>query len=72
MQVGSAHVKTKPHVIAGNPTLAFQWPKGERLLGQPKGTVFFFRQVNHPGSDFSKYLLKTLRKALATVRIRLD
>ena len=64
VQVGSAHVKTKPHIIQGNPLLSFYWAKKRKHM--------IVASVHHPGSDFSKYLLKTMRKALSTVRIRLD
>lgn len=54
-------VVTKPHVINGNPLLVFHWPKAGPGL-------FFFRSVNHPGSDFTNYLQTKLNEALASVR----
>lgn len=55
--VGAANTKTKPHVIRGNPTLAFKWKR----VGPG---MFFFASVNHPGSDFTKYLTERLITSL--------
>lgn len=62
VQVGAADIKTEPHRIDGNPILAFQWPK----MG---AGMFYFRQVNHPGSDFHHYLTKLLTETLAEINI---
>lgn len=60
--VGTDHVKTAPHRIDGNPTLAFPWKK--------MGTgMSFFRFVNHPGSDFTAYVEKTILEATMKVRL---
>ena len=58
--VGSAHTRTPPHVIVGNPLLHFYWEKIGRDM-----TV---HRVNHPGSNFSNYLLRLLIRSLDTVR----
>lgn len=58
--VGAAGIKTRPHRIDGNPTLVFFWPKA--------GRVVTFRHVNHPGSDFSRYLLERLHLALEVTK----
>ncbi len=58
--VGADNVKTQPHVIQGNPVLVFFWPK--------VGDTVFLRYVNHPGSDFSEYLIKKLTEAMSTLR----
>jgi hypothetical protein len=47
------HEGTKPHVINGNPLLAFAWPK----MGE--GT-FFFRSVHHPGTKPNRFLSDNL------------
>lgn len=59
--VGSSKVKTKPHIISGNPMLAFKWPR----MGSG---MFFFRTVHHPGSDFNQYLTEKLVAALPAAR----
>lgn len=46
---------TRPHVITGNPLLAFFWPK----LG--RGVVF--RSVQHPGTKANNFLGRALRAA---------
>lgn len=56
VQVGSDHTRTQPHVIRGNPLLVFHWPKA--------GRVVYFRKVNHPGSNFDRYLVEKLVAAL--------
>jgi hypothetical protein len=68
MLVGSDDTKTSPHVIpkggaAAGRTLVFFWPA-------PKGPgkVVFFRSVNHPGSNFDKYLSRKLLEALAELK----
>lgn len=58
--VGSAHTRTPPHVINGNPLLHFYWEKMGRQM-----TV---HSVNHPGSNFSPYLLRLLLRSLELVR----
>lgn len=63
IQVGAVDTKTKPHGIDGNP-LAFKWP----AMG---AGMFFFRHVNHPGSELGPYLQKKLIEALETVRGRI-
>lgn len=60
VEVGSSKTKTDAHPIAGNPILAFKWPK-------QGGGMFFFRSVNHPGSNFDKYLSSKLKAALAEI-----
>ena len=43
---------TKPHLIRGNPILAFQWAAGPAGPG-----TYFYRKVQHPGTkpdDFAK------------------
>ena len=62
VQVGADDIKTHPHVIQGNPTLAFRWPK----VGPG---MFFFHRVNHPGSDFHDYLTKLLTETLTTINL---
>lgn len=57
VQVGTDTVKTNPHPIDGNPLLVFDMPAA--------GGTIFVRHVNHPGSDFSDYLEKTGKAALA-------
>ncbi len=42
---------TRPHVIEGNPILAFYW---ERL-----GQTVFFRRVNHPGNKAYRFLARS-------------
>jgi hypothetical protein len=59
VQVGSDHTKTAAHLITGNPTLTFFWPK--------VGKVVSFHQVHHPGSEFRNYLLVQLAEALKVV-----
>lgn len=63
VRVGSDNTKTRPHAIEGNP-LAFKWP----AMG---GGMFFFRHVNHPGSDLGPYLQTKLQAALALLRGRI-
>lgn len=46
---------TKPHIITGNPLLAFFWPK--------MGTNVVFRSVHHPGTRPNDFLSRALRKA---------
>lgn len=63
--VGATDTKTKPHVIQAQNSpkqvLAFSWPK--------RGTgTFYFKKVNHPGSDLTKYVNTKLVEALATLR----
>src|ERR1051326_4232857 len=58
--VGAVNLKTKPHPIVGNPLLVFFWPK--------VGKVVAFPRVNHPGSDFSRYLSIKLLENLALLR----
>lgn len=58
--VGADHTRTEPHLIQGNPLLVFFWPK--------VGRTMFLRQVNHPGSDFSEYLIRKLTESMATLR----
>lgn len=65
VMVGTDRVKTEPHIIRGNPWLAFKWPNAP--MPQPKGGVFFFRQVNHPGSDFTRYITERLVVALNVI-----
>ncbi|MGH9093842.1 MAG: hypothetical protein ACRDXE_01640 [Acidimicrobiales bacterium] len=57
--VGAARLKTQPHRIDGNPLLVFHWPKA--------GGTVFFRHVNHPGSDFTRYVTEKLQEALTEV-----
>jgi hypothetical protein len=68
VRVGSEHVRTKPHPIDApdptegrpNPHLRFLWPK--------VGPGFFYaKHVNHPGSNFTKYLGRKLSDALQSV-----
>ena len=59
VQVGSEHTKTQPHIIRGNPLLVFHWPK--------VGRVVYFRKVNHPGSNFNRYLVEKLVASLEVV-----
>lgn len=66
VRVGTDKVKTRPHVIRGNPFLVFDWPKPNG----PGGTVAF-RSVNHPGSDFTKYMRKILLESLDTLKGRI-
>lgn len=47
------HEGTKPHIIMGNPTLAFLWPAAG------EGT-FFFASVHHPGTKPNKFLSDNL------------
>lgn len=72
VQVGSMRTQTKPHVIRGNPTLVFPWAKGDRLIRFPTGQhgpgLYFFRKVNHPGSNMGPYLAKKLLEAMHEVR----
>lgn len=57
--VGADKVRTRPHRIQGNPVLVFK--KGGRTI--------FARHVNHPGSDFTRYLREKLTAALRVVRL---
>lgn len=45
---------TRPHVITGNPLLAFFWPK--------MGANVVFRSVNHPGTSANNFLGRALRR----------
>lgn len=60
VQVGSAHIKTRPHIIRGNPYLAF--------TSRKTGKLVVTRMVHHPGSDFTNYLSKKLTDALDAVK----
>lgn len=44
---------TRPHIIRGNPILAFNWEKGPRGAG-----MYFFHFVRHPGTKKNPYHLK--------------
>ena len=46
---------SRPHVIRGNPTLAFRWPR--RGPG-----VFFFRSVNHPGTTANPFFERIINR----------
>lgn len=46
---------TRPHVIEGNPLLAFFWPK--------VGQFVVFPKVNHPGTKANNFLQRALRRA---------
>lgn len=46
---------TRPHVIKGNPFLAFFWPKVNAFV--------VFRSVNHPGTKPNDFLSRALRAA---------
>lgn len=61
VEIGSSVVTTRPHPIVGNPILAFPWPKRG-------GGVFYFRSVQHPGSNFGPYLRGKLLEAVAAER----
>ena len=51
---------TRPHVIRGNPTLSFYWPKmGKRV---------FFAKVNHPGNPARPWFRPTLERWAEIVR----
>jgi len=50
------HEGTKPHVIQGNPILAFNWGNGPNGAG-----TYFFRSVHHPGTKPNKFLSDNLR-----------
>lgn len=49
---------TQPHLIAGDPFLAFEW-KGEKV---------FFRYVNHPGTRPMPFMGPALQKAERVVQ----
>ena len=51
---------TRPHVIQGNPTLAFFWPSGPDGPG-----MYFFGSVNHPGTRGVHFLKDALPLAIA-------
>ena len=57
--IGSPRTQTQPHVILGNPLLVFFWPP-------PKGPgrTVYFTKVNHPGSNFDRYLGQKLLEAI--------
>lgn len=44
---------TKPHIIRGNPILAFFWERGPEGPGK-----YFFRHVNHPGTEANPFHIK--------------
>lgn len=50
---------TKPHVIRGNPTLAFNWPGGPDGPG-----MYFFSSVNHPGTKGVHFMRDALPMAV--------
>ncbi len=58
VRVGTDTVKTEPHPIDGNPLLVFD-------VG---GFTVFTTHVDHPGSDFSDYLTRTGKQALANTK----
>jgi hypothetical protein len=45
---------SKEYVIRGNPVLAFPWPNAP--IPQPKGGIFFFRQVTHKATTGIHYM----------------
>jgi hypothetical protein len=53
------HNGTKPHVIQGNPTLAFFWPNGPDGAG-----MYYFGSVNHPGTKANPFLADALPLAV--------
>jgi hypothetical protein len=51
---------TKPHIIEGNPTLAFQWDHGPSGAG-----LYFFASVSHPGTRGKHFMRDALPLAVA-------
>ena len=49
------HNGTGPHVIRGNPLLAFSWPNGPNGPG-----MYYFRKVNHPGTKPCRFFTDNL------------
>lgn len=49
------HEGTRPHVIEGNPTLAFHWDHGPDGAG-----TYFFSKVNHPGTKPNRFFTDNL------------
>jgi hypothetical protein len=49
------HNGTKPHVIQGNPTLAFNWDNGPNGPG-----LYFFKSVQHPGTKPVPFLARNI------------
>lgn len=41
---------TRPHIIRGNPILAFHWDRGPEGPG-----MYFFAYVNHPGTEANPF-----------------
>lgn len=49
------HEGTKPHLIEGNPLLAFHWDHGPDGPG-----TYFFQRVNHPGTKPNRFFTDNL------------
>jgi hypothetical protein len=49
------HEGTQPHVIRGNPLLAFFWANGPNGPG-----TYYFASVNHPGTKANKFFTDNL------------
>lgn len=68
VRVGADNVKTPAHPITGNPILSFKWPNAPAGLTPGPDGMFHFAYVNHPGSNFRRYLLEKLSEALRVVQ----
>lgn len=55
---------TRPHVIPGNPILAFDWPGGPPELRDPETGMYFFGAVNHPGTEPNPFVGRAYRRWL--------
>jgi hypothetical protein len=67
VRVGADHIKTKPHPIDA-PDPSPGRPRPALRFQSNRGPAFFYtRHVDHPGSDFTKYLGDKLNDAVNDV-----